>query len=436
MRSSRRKFLGQLGAVVPIAAGMAPAMFKDGRTIHSPRPAQASDVIAQASDVMYDLLIVGGRVVDAAQKIADVRDVAIVNGKIARVAANIPTAQAKNVFNAAGKLVSPGLIDMHGHVYDDGITTSTNPDVVGVPRGVTTIVDAGSTGAENFAGFRKYVIERAHTRIYVLLNISRIGCCLNELYMDPRLVDTKAAIETIEQNRSIILGIKVRINGRHDELAHDIEVLKKAREASDATGVPIMVHWSNEPDLHAILKRGDIMTHPFNPPGPNSSNLMGGEPGKILPQVLALKDRGIWTDFAHGGHLTWDVAEAAAKQGWFPDSISTDITRRYVPPMGFTVFDLVTTMSKFIYLGLSVEQVLEKVTSVPTRMLKFPQKIGTLEPNAVADISILNVEQGNFQFLDSRQQKRVGHQRIVPVATVVAGKIEAASATNSDSWEK
>src|SRR5204863_7088863 len=141
---------------------------------------------------------------------------------------------------------------------------------------------------------------------------------------------------------------------------------------------PIMMHWSNEPDLIALLKRGDILTHPFNPPSPNSSNLEGGEPGKILPIVLTLKDRGIWTDFAHGGHLAWDVAEAAAKQGWFPDTISTDIHRGHVPPAGI-VYDLPTTVSKFMYLGLSVDQAVETVTAAPARIFRFFERIGLLQ---------------------------------------------------------
>jgi dihydroorotase len=349
-------------------------------------------------------------------------DVAIKGDKIASVAANIPASEARGVFEAAGKIVTAGLIDSHGHVYDGGITTSIDPDIVGIPRGVTTIVDAGSAGAANFAGFRKYVIERAHTRIYSLLNIGMNGCCNNEIYGDPRLVDAKAAIEMIEQNRSIILGVKVRINGRHEDLAHDIEVMKKAREAADATGVPIMMHWSNEPELIALLKRGDILTHPFNPPSPNSSNLMGGEPGKILPIVLTLKDRGIWTDFSHGGHLAWPVAEAAAKQGWFPDTISTDIHRGHVPPNGI-VYDLPTTMSKFLLLGLSVDQAVEKVTAVPAKIFKFPAKIGSLEPGSVADLTISELRSGDFELFDTRHEKRVGHQKFVPTATVKGGTI-------------
>jgi dihydroorotase len=376
----------------------------------------------------YDLLITGGRVIDATQRLSAVRDVAITGGRIARIDTSIPPQQARQVFDARGKLVSPGLIDIHGHVYDSAITISIDPDVIGIPKGVTTIVDGGSAGAGTFAGFRKYVIERAQTRIYALLNISTIGLVVtNELYLDPRMIDPKAAITTIQQNRSLILGIKVRVNGRQNDLAHDIGVLKKAREASDATGVPIMLHWTNEPDLLAILKKGDVLTHPFNPPSANSSNLVGGEGQTILPQILALKDRGIWTDFSHGGHLAWNIAEAAAKQGWFPDTISTDIHRAHVPPNG-VVIDLPTTMSKFLYLGLPIDQAIEKVTAIPAKILAFPEKIGSLQPGSVADVAVLDVATGEFELFDSRREKRIGRQKIVPVATIKGGKlIKAAS---------
>ncbi len=419
-KTSRRQFLQRLGAsafVLPQMGSVAlGAAFQAGRGA-APQTGRGAGPVPT-----FDLIIKGGRVIDPSQKISAAMDVAIKGDKIASVAANIPVSEARGVFEAGGKIVTAGLIDVHGHVYDGGITTSIDPDMVGLARGVTTIVDAGSAGGGNFAGFRKYVIERAHTRIYALLNIGMNGCCSNEIYGDPRLVDARAAIQTIEQNRSIILGIKVRINGRHEDLAHDIEVLKKAREAADATGVPIMMHWSNEPDLIALLKRGDILTHPFNPPGPNSSNLTGGEPGKILPIVLTLKDRGIWTDFAHGGHLAWAVAEAAAKQGWFPDTISTDIHRGHVPPNGI-VYDLPTTMSKFLYLGLSVDQAVEKVTAAPAKILKFPERIGSLAPGSVADMTISEVRNGDFELFDTRREKRVGRQKLVPTATVKSGTI-------------
>jgi dihydroorotase len=366
-------------------------------------------------------LIAGGRVVDASQNLAAVRDVAIVNGRIAQVAPNLPRARARQVVDAAGKLVAPGLIDVHGHVYDQAITISIDPDLVGIPTGVTTIVDAGSAGAGTFAGFRKYVIDRAKTRVYALLNISTIGLVVsNEIYLDPAMVDPRAAVAMIQNNRNLILGIKVRITGRDEDVAHDVEVLKKARDAADAAAVPIMLHWTNEPKLLALLKKGDILAHPFNPPRSGPSCI--GPDGKVLPQILELKDRGIFTDFSHGGHLLWETAEKAAKQGWFPDTISTDIHRAHVAPNG-AVIDLVTTMSKFVYLGLPVEQAIEKVTAAPARMFKFPEQIGTLAPGAVADVSVLGVQPGTFTFLDSTRQTRVGKQRIAPVATIKSGRV-------------
>jgi dihydroorotase len=255
-----------------------------------------------------------GRVIDPASRLSAVRDVAIAGGRIARVAENIPPAQARQVYSAAGKLVTPGLIDMHTHVYRYAINLSVDSDIVGFQNGVTTVLDCGSTGATSFMGLRRYVMEGAQTRIYALLNISSIGLIVtNEIYLDPAMINTRAAINTIANNRDRLLGVKVRINGRHSDLAHDIDVLKAAREVTDATGTKIMMHWTTEPELLNILKAGDILAHPFNPPSERDSNLFGADgkqSDKVLPQILALKDRGIVTD----GQLTtthhsWVVSE-------------------------------------------------------------------------------------------------------------------------------
>src|SRR5262245_24977775 len=248
---SRRAFMGSVGAaaLVPAAGALA------GQT----RP-QAAQQSAASSAARYDLLIQGGRVIDPVQKISAVRDVAIAGGKIARIAENIPPAQARQVYNASGKLVTPGLIDMHTHVYKYGINLSVDSDIVGFQNGVTTVLDCGSTGANDFMGFRKYVIESAPTRIYALLNISTIGLIVtNEIYLDPAMINARAAIRTIQQNRDRIVGVKVRVNGKRSDLSHDLEVMKTAREVADATGVPIMMHWSVEPELLAMLKRGDVL---------------------------------------------------------------------------------------------------------------------------------------------------------------------------------
>jgi dihydroorotase len=239
------------------------------------------------------------------------------------------------------------------------------------------------------------------------------------------MIDPKAAIETIEANRPIILGIKVRIFGRDEDVDHDIGVLQKAREAADATSLPIMLHWTNEPRLLALLRKGDILVHPFNPmaAGPHCLDANG----KVYPQILELKERGIYTDFAHGTHLDWTYAEQAAKQGWFPDTISTDLHRRHVPPLGI-VFDLVTTMTKFVHLGLPIEEAIRKVTLVPAEVIPFPEKLGTLAAGAVADVSVLDLQLGAFELFDSKREKRIAKQMITSFATVKGGKLVAKSA--------
>src|SRR4029453_14272967 len=211
-KTGRRQFLQGLGAAAvlsplgSLAFGQAPQGGRGGG-------AQAGRGVAPPAGrggavPQFDLVIKGGRVIDPTQKISSVMDVAIKGDKIVTVAPKIPEAEGSGGYEGGGKIVTAGLIDVHGHVYDGGITTSIEADIVGIAKGTTTIVDAGSAGAANFAGLRKYVIERAHTRVYSLLNIGTNGCCHNEIYGDPRLVDTRAAIDTIERNRPYILGVK------------------------------------------------------------------------------------------------------------------------------------------------------------------------------------------------------------------------------------
>jgi dihydroorotase len=410
---SRRSFLGQVGT----AAVVLPA----GGGWHPAPGAQAPGTAAQPAPA-YDLLIQGGRVIDPAERISSVRDVAIAGGRIARVAENIPPASARQVYNAAGKLVTPGLIDMHTHVYRYAINLSVDSDIVGFQNGVTTVLDCGSTGSTSFMGLRRYVMEGAPTRIYALLNISSIGLIVtNEIYLDPAMINPRAAIQTIINNRDRLLGVKVRVNGKHSDLAHDIEVLKTAREVADATGTFIMLHWTNEPDLLNILKRGDVLAHPFNAPSANSANLFGADgtqADRVLPQILALKDRGIITD----GQLTtthhsWTISEKAAAQGWWPDVISTDISRT---PDGQPASVLVP-MSEFLHLGMPLDQVIAGATAVPARTMNAPERIGTLAPGVTADVAILELESGSFEYNDGARQMRTLKQRFVATATLKGG---------------
>jgi dihydroorotase len=414
-RTSRRAFLGTLGAASVALPGLRSASLRVGADLAAAAPAAG-----QAAS--YDLLIKGGRVIDPSQQLSGERDVAIANGKIAAVAANIPADRAREVFDARGKLVTPGLINVHAHLYKYGNTITVEPEPVGFPAGVTTAIDAGSAGANTFLGFRKYVIDTSPLRIYAMLNISIIGNYGNELYLNMSLINPAAAIRLINAQRDRILAIKVRINGIHDELAHDMEVLKKAREAADATGLPIMMHWSNEPDLLAILKRGDILTHPYPVSTPRMPNLFGGQPGVVLPQILALKDRGILTDGQAGSsHHSWEISEKSVSQGWYPDLISTDIGAQTPQTPNGQLLPWV--MTQFLHLGLTIDQVIERVTLTPTKAFKFPEKLGTLEPGVTADVTVIDLQQGSFELIDQQGNKRTAKQKIVPVATVHGGTL-------------
>jgi dihydroorotase len=423
-RTDRREFLGRIGSAgLAIPTGRLGAL-QTGADVWGVQASQG------VSSVSYDLLIAGGRVIDPSQNVSAERDVAILGGKIARVDANIPRGQARQVFDAKGKIVTPGLIDLHTHVYRYGVSFSVDPDVVGIQSGVTTVVDAGTAGAAMFPAFRKYVIDASPTRIYALLNISKIGLLVvtNQQigYLDPNLIDARAAIRTILANRDRIVGIKVVLMGTRRDLPRDIAAMKAAREAADATGVPIMMHWSVEPELLALLKKGDILTHPFNAAlpetmphaFPNVFGAPGTQADKVLPQILALKDRGIWTDGQLGTtHHAWELSEKAMKQGWVPDVLSTDnATARDGSPAS-----LLVPMSQYLHLGLPLERVVACATTNPARAINAPEKIGTLEPGAAADVAVLELEKGHFEFSDATGKTRLLTQQFLPVATVKGG---------------
>ena len=417
-RSSRRAFLGTLGAAAVALPEFGSATLRVGADLAAAAPA------AGQATASYDLLIRGGRVIDASQNLSAERDVAIANGKIAAVAPDIPANRARDVFDARGKLVTPGLINVHAHLYRYGNTITVDPDGVGFPAGITTAIDAGSAGANTFLGFRKYVIDTQPLRIYAMLNIAIIGNYGNELYLSMGLINPRSATNIINQHKDRIVAIKVRINGKHDEVAHDVEVLKRAREAADATSLPIMMHWTTERDLLSILKRGDILTHPFNIPNGNQDNLFGGQPGPVLPQILELKERGILTDGQAGtSHHLWANSEKAFSQGWAPDLISTDIgSQNPQTPNGQM---LPWVMTQYLHLGLTIEQVIERVTLTPTKVFKFPDKHGTLETGVTADVTVLDLQEGNFELVDQQTNKRTARRRFVPVAVVHSGKLVA-----------
>jgi dihydroorotase len=374
----------------------------------------------------YDLLVRGGRVIDPSQGISAERDVAISGHTVARVAPNIPETEARQVLDARGKIVTPGLIDIHVHVYDGVAPLGIPADPNCVAKGVTTVLDAGSAGAHTFPGLRKYVINVVDTRVYALLNISVVGQSTlsndnpyGEL-LDLRYANAKLAIRTIEQNRDVILGVKVRLTSN---IAgdHDLEALKLSREASDAVGLPLMVHIGGTksplPAILAMLKKGDVITHSFR----GSPGGILDDRGRILPEVRKAVNGGVHLDIGHGaGSFSFDTAEKAMSQELYPGTISSDVHQFNV---NGPVFDLATTLSKFLSLGMTLEQVIERVSTNAANAFGFPRGLGTLKEGAEADVAVFSLNEGRFEFADSVGAKRTGKWKLSPVATVKTGRI-------------
>jgi dihydroorotase len=373
----------------------------------------------------WDLLIKGGRLIDRAAGVDGVRDVAFAAGKVAAVGENFSSAQARETIDATGKIVVPGLIDLHVHVFDGVGHYCTEADPYCVARGATTVVDTGSAGADIFRGFRKYVIDRADTRVYAYLNISSQGLMtpgIGEL-MIPELADVERACAMAEEHRDVIIGIKVRLtrNAIVCEAA-GLKPLFQAREASDRLGVPLMVHpqdaWCDSiDDILAVFRKGDVLTHCYHgyPCG------ILDDAGKVRQSVRDAIARGVVFDVGHGvGSFKWEVAEQAIAQGVIATTISTDLHKYNTHG---PVFDLVTTASKFLHLGLSVEDVIDKITAAPAAAIGMTGKLGTLAPCAEGDAVILEVRTGSFRYEDTHGGVRNGNLKLEPIAVVRAGRI-------------
>lgn len=384
----------------------------------------------------YDLLLKGGTLIDPAQSLHVWRDVAFRDGLVAAVGEDIPTADAVDVVDCRGVYVTPGLIDLHVHVFWGVSHYGIDPDATCLARGVTTVVDAGSAGADTFPGFRKFIVEASATRVFAQLNIASQGMLNADIgeFDDIRYARVDRALATIEQNRDVILGVKVRLT-RHSLVseASGIRPLYLAREAADAAGLPIMVHpqdaWcASLDDILAVMRRGDILTHCFHsmPCG------IFDDRGQVRDSVRDAIARGVIFDVGHGaGSFSWHVVESALEQGILPTTISSDL---HVYNVDGPVFDLVTTASKFLHLGLPLEDVIAKITAVPAQIIHYANRIGTLIPGAWGDATLLMLETGAFPLLDSQGVARTGRQRLVPVGVVRGGAVyhpQTASAPHS-----
>jgi dihydroorotase len=361
----------------------------------------------------YDLIIKGGRVIDPSLRLDAIRDIAISAGRIAAVETSI-SGDAADMIDARGKLVVPGLIDIHTHTA----RSAEGPGLV-LQDGVTGWIDAGTQGADHIADTIA-VARSSPEQGRVLINIGRAGILPEGDTMDLKRADVAAAREAIAKNRDFIVGVKARLS-RDVAGQNDYEVLRRAQEVASGFGLPVMIHMGQTispfPKLVDLLKRGDIVTHMFAPP-PNSIIDDGGH---ILPAVLAARRRGVWFDVGNGmsGHMRWDTVAAIMKTGFWPDTFSTDWNAN-AHQTG--VIDLPNCMSKFFGYGMTVDQAIARATVNPSRIFSLFNDRGTLNVGAPADVAILELRKGNFEFLDNYKGTIKGTQRLFPAGTVLGGK--------------
>src|SRR4029077_9806624 len=344
-----------------------------------------------------------GRVIDPSRKLDAIRDVAIAQGRIAAIGTNIAAGGAETI-DAHGKLVVPGLIDIHTHAA----RVKDGPELC-LADGVTGWIDAGSQGADRISETIA-VAKSAPQQCRVLINIGRAGVVPEGDTMDISRADVSAAREAIERNREMIAGVKARLS-RDVAGPNDFEVLRRAQEVASSFKLPVMIHMGQTmsplPKLLALLKSGDIVTHMFAPP-PNS---IIDDSGHILPEVTAARRRGVWFDLGNGrtGHLRWDIAEQGLKAGFLADTFSTDWT-----PEARTVqvFDFPNVMSKFLMLGMTLDQVVACATLNASRAFPVFHDRGTLKPGAPADVAVLELREGSFDFADNFGGRRTGRHRL------------------------
>ena len=371
----------------------------------------------------YDLLIKKGHVIDPSQGINGVRDVALYRGQVAAVEEGIPESEAAHVIYASGLVVTPGLVDIHVHVFWGVSHYGVEPDRHCIARGVTSAADAGSAGAANFAGFRRYVLDKAATSMSAFLNISAMGMVVDKIgeLEDMRWADVAMAVERGREHRDILVGIKVRLSEQIVGKSSDLEALRRAIDAASQLSLPVMVHIGRSPspleEILALLRPGDIVTHSFN--GHRHGILDDG--GRVIPGVREAVNRGVILDVGHGkGSFSFDVMEKALSQDLAPGSISSDI---HIYNVNGPVFDLATTLSKFLHLGLPLDEVVRLGTQAPAKAIGIDHHAGSLKPGMDGDVSIFRLEEGQFTFEDSYGKRAVGRQRLMPVHTVRAGRI-------------
>jgi dihydroorotase len=372
----------------------------------------------------YDLLLKGGHVIDPRNRISAVRDVALANGKVAAVAARIDSAEALKVVDVAGLYVTPGLIDIHVHVFagtgERGSYAGDNslyPDGFTLRNGVTTVADAGCAGWRNFEDFKQRVIDRSKTRVLALLNIVGNGMRGGRFEQDLADMEAKPTADMALRHQDVVVGIKTaHYNGP------EWTPVERAVEAGTLANLPVMVDFgANRPErplgelVTKKLRPGDIYTHVYS--GLRNEQ---GESGRVNPALWEARKRGVIFDVGHGGgSFLWRIAVPAIKEGFLPDSISTDL---HIGSMNSGMKDMLNVMDKFLAMGLSLDDVVLRSTWNPAREIHH-EELGHLSAGAVADITVIRLEQGSFGFVDMYGARMNGTQKLAAELTLRDGKV-------------
>ncbi|MBM3942874.1 MAG: amidohydrolase family protein [SAR202 cluster bacterium] len=373
----------------------------------------------------YDLLLKGGTVLDPAQGIHDRRDIAFKDGLVAAIEPRLDPASAATAVDVTGKLVTPGFVDLHGHFYHGATGSAVHADEACLSAGVTTGVDAGSAGFMNFEAMRDYVFPAHRTRLLSFLHIGAGGLVLNRILggdlHDLRTIDVDRAADTIKKNSSMVFGVKVRMHV--DAVAHwnAPTAMRLARAAADQSRSRLMVHVSGTPiPLPQVLEfmgKGDIATHAFNG---NLENILDNN-GKLRPEVLAARKRGVIMDVGHAGiHCDVEVVKSALKQGFAPDTISTDI---HIGPPDRIIYKLNDLVSKFHALGLTLKDAVAASTVRPAQVLGLQDSLGSLAPGMSGDAAVFDLREGRFVWHDMAGHNVDGKVRLDTYLTVRAGSV-------------
>lgn len=381
----------------------------------------------------FDLLLGGGRVVDPGAGLSGHLDVGIRRGRVRAVAPDLPVEHAAEVIDVSGRIVTPGLVDLHTHVFRGVSFWAVDADVIASRTGVTTWVDAGSAGPYTIPGFREYVAEPARVRVLAFLNIAASGLVAHNYELAlPALVDPALWTLMARRHADLIVGAKARM-GTPTVGDTGTDGLRKALEAARGLDLPTMVHIGTGPptieEVIELLGPGDILTHCFTG---QDMGIVDAD-GQLRPEVARARERGVLLDLGHGsGSFSFRVAEALLAGGHRPEVLSTDVHQMslYGP-----MFDLPTVLSKMMAIGLTLEDVVGAATAVPAGIVGLAGEIGTLAPGAVADVAVFSLREGDFSFYDIDEEIRRGDRLLVNELTVVGGRVlERRAAPEPATW--